>query len=132
MRQLFLLPHQLLLLQEALELLFSPEFLIRRNDAVSNSVSNVLTGQTSNISTAILERVEDTVSNSVSGFLGVRPIVALTKRRSGKQYYSADNDKLASRIAGPRSSHWQAANLGLLTARPARFQFGRRGFNTLS
>jgi hypothetical protein len=94
-RQLFLLSHQLLLLQEALELFFSPEFLVRGEDAVSNSVSNVLSAQTSHISTAILERVEDTVANSVSGFLGARPTVALTERRSGKQYYAADEDKLA-------------------------------------
>jgi hypothetical protein len=54
----------------------SPAFLIRRKDAVSNSVSNVLTAQPSHISTAILERIDDAVSDSVSDFLAVRPIVA--------------------------------------------------------
>jgi hypothetical protein len=37
-RQLFLLPHQLLLLQEGLEFLFFPELLIRCKDAVPNSI----------------------------------------------------------------------------------------------
>jgi hypothetical protein len=86
-----------LLLQEALELRFSPELLIRCKDAISNSVSNVLTAQASNISTAILERIEDTVSNGVLDFLSARPNEALTERWSGKQYYTDDDDKLAHR-----------------------------------
>jgi hypothetical protein len=83
-RQLFLLPHQLLLLQEALELLLSPECLVRGKDAVPNSISNVLTAQPSHICTAILERIDDTVSNSVSNLLGAWSIVVLTERRRGK------------------------------------------------